>query len=347
MAPDDAALRAFFLEGQELQEAGDDEGAALVYRHLIGTDSGGGEEHDIVLSMAHNGLAEICIDNAMVSGFPLCWTDGTEAHLREALAHLARATACFAGNSTTTMSEALLRRDLGQSTEAVACWLRAAALPPAPRARAASGSDEEGDTWRQDWELGPQERCAPLAAMHGALLLSQLGRHADAAPLLRRMGFRWRLAPAVWACAAMRRAGPRDADSSPVRVFPEAVGPGTYELLRSAFAPSASYWRETAYESAAGDKSYFTWYVDLRGGAPAAGNAVERLIARLAPLTGCDDLVSCEWWVHQRAAGRGAGHELHFDVEEATMESTGRTVHPAVSSVVYVEIAPYIVYRRG
>jgi len=65
-------------------------------------------------------------------------------------------------------------------------------------------------------------------------------------------------------------------------------------------------------------------------------HAVDRLILSLWPLLGRTDITSCEWWVHQRAVGRGWGHELHFDVEERTMELTGRVVHPAVSSVVYL-----------
>jgi hypothetical protein len=47
-------------------------------------------------------------------------------------------------------------------------------------------------------------------------------------------------------------------------------------------------------------------------------------------------LVSAEWWVHSRLAGRNVGHELHFDLEERALEATGRIVHPTLSSVLYL-----------
>ena len=97
-------------------------------------------------------------------------------------------------------------------------------------------------------------------------------------------------------------------------------------------SPAARPRRLRALSSASAVASASTTY----GWRAIEHNVVERLLLRLWPLLGRPDLTSCEWWVHQRAAGRCWGHELHFDVEERTMELTGRVVHPAISSVVYL-----------
>ena len=477
----------------------------------------GGPPAMMVTSMAHNTRAEMALDRALDDGFPL--RAFPEETLREAEAHLERALSVNPWNTAALMNSAMLARDLGDADKAAEHWRRASCRPPSWQDPDCSDDEDEVcDGWREAWLVDPYEKSVALACMYRALLLCQLGEHADADRELRRFGFRWKLAPGVWDLAAGRSDGivagapgllppppppplrlplrlplsggghggeaapseePQGAGGSggaassaavaaaaaaaapwpvPVRQFANAVAPGIYQALRRAFAPEAAYWRETQYENASASKRYFTFYVDLPellrkagaaegaavgaaeggggdGGEGAEGsvvlgaagslpsplaaappgarsraaasapvsrgaivgasssssqsrrqrrrpsmqeaasaaasaaspaspaahpwrlralssasavasatfgwraldhNVVERLLLRLWPLLGRPDLTSCEWWVHQRAAGRSWGHELHFDVEERTMEITGRVVHPAVSSVVYL-----------
>lgn len=306
--------------------------------------------------MALNGRAELALDRAIAAGFPLRPCPGEQ---QTAAKLLRNAMSSFPANVTALMNAALLSRDEGDAERALQLWAQVVD----EQLRSGSGSTKD-ETWSEDWVRAPRRRCAPLACLYRALLLSQLGRHTEATPELQRLGFRWRLAPAVWDCARLRPAafagpgtpaspaGARAAakvamqeTSVPVAMYADAAPAGTHAALRRAFAPGAAYWRETRYESAAARKRYHTFYADadaLRA-PPATGvahsNAIERLLRALLPLTGEDvapSLRCCEWWVHQRVAGRSLGHELHYDCHEPTMEASGEVVHPRVSSVYYI-----------
>ena len=339
---------ALFFAAQDAAAAGGSDEAECLWTQLLAADcdgdvdgTDGTDEMDeppacVVRSMAYNGLAELALDRALASGFPLrpCPQDqhAAEDRLRMALCE------CPA-NSTAAMSAALLAHDAGDAKGALALFAQAA------RAVDSSGDPSAASGWREDWLLAPHRHAAPLAVLYRALLLSQLGRHEEATPELQRLGFRWRLAGGVWECARTPRGGhertatPDESDGGTVRLYRDAVAPGMFHALTRAFAADAAYWRETRYETAARGKRYFTFYVDLdelrQRSAPS--HAIEALILSLLPLTGRgNELRACEWWVHRRASGRGWGHELHYDLEEAIMEASGRVVHPALSSVVYL-----------
>ena len=362
-----SSLADAFFDAQDLLDAGETSRAreclrqvAEMAEQLRNSDAAGEPPAPLVASAASNCLAELAIDEAISLGFPLGAQRGAAAAVERARAHLARALAAWPENAQAAVSLGLLERDCGSPDAALRAWSAAAALP------LDAGDDGDGDgdgddDWRAAWLVEPRRRCVPLAAMQCALLLSQLGRHAEAAPLLRRFGFRRRLTAAVWAAArappkrgraaARRRrraaaaaaaaaaADFRGAGACPVAVFAEAVPPALEAQLRRAFAPGAAYFAETGYEGASEAKRYFTFAVDvarLASGAAAPATAVEEVVVRLAALLGRDDLVWAEWWVHSRLGGRSAGHELHFDLEERTLETGGRVLHPAVSSVVYL-----------
>jgi tetratricopeptide (TPR) repeat protein len=359
MGDDEPSRLDVFFAAQDAASAGREDEADELYAFAAQAPSDVDEPSDdgppasLVKSMAHNGRAELALDRALVAGFPLksCPTEVDAAIQSLQLALLAHS-----ANSTALMNRALLARDVGDPELALQLWAQVVSSD----SRGSGGRDSGGDDseWREDWLLAPQRRSAPLAITYRALLLSQLGRHEEALAPLRRLGYRWRLAPPVWDCA---RTGvgcgdpggsdgdddsAYDASSQFVRLTDSAVSLGTYTALCRAFAPGAAYWRQTGYETASASKRYFTFYVDLselldRGGqAPSETrptSAIERLLLQLLPLTGrASELKSCEWWVHRRAAGRNVGHEMHFDCEEQTMETSGHVVHPAVSSVVYL-----------
>ena len=313
-----------------------------------GNGDGIGPPAGIVQSMALNGQAELALDRALASGFPL-QLDGTNAikELRHATTLLQMSINACTENATALMNLAMLARDEGDASLALRYWSEVCA-------RTDDGGCDDDD-WREDWLCEPRRRSTPLACLYRALLLSQLGRHDEASTDLRRLGYRWRLSPAVWDCARTQplaldlqarsaASAASGASEDHARLYSHAVGEGVYSALRRTFAPGAAYWRETRYETASASKRYFTFYVDLEdlkasqhSQRAAPTSAIEALLLALLPLTGkASSLRSCEWWVHQRAAGRGFGHELHYDLEEQTMETCGRVLHPAVSSVVYL-----------
>ena len=359
---DDCSAADLFFAAQDAAEAGQEQMADELYAAVADADDDNedkGGSHppiSVVKSMALNARAELALDRALASGFPMQPSSAAEDEQRAAIQLLQAAIRKCPENATALMNRALLARDLGDDETALQLWSKAAASPTPAAKKSGSKRDNtegsESNDWREDWLLEPRRNIAPLACMYRALLLSQIGAHEEATVELRRLGYRWRLSPAVWDCA---RTPPPPTPPTPLpshppppaepaRLYRNAVSGGVRQALRRAFAPGAAYWRETRYESAAASKRYFTFYVDLaelkeraesQRGAPTS--AIERLLLSLLPLTGKEtELRSCEWWVHQRAAGRGFGHELHYDLEEQTMEVSGRILHPTVSSVAYL-----------
>ena len=322
-----------YFDAQDRADAGDELSAARLLQRIVQTTVTT-EGSRIISSAAHNCLAEAQIDRAVALGFPMSVERPSEiAPVLEARRLLGRALKLWPQNAQAAMSLALLERDCGNAECALHLWSMVAALP----STTGGGLDDE---WAEAWILEPRRRCLPLAAMYSALLLSQLGRHAQATPYLRCFGFTRALAPGVWAAARtppsreVKRGGDGGAASCPVRYFADALRTQTHESLLAAFAPGAAYWRETGYEQASANKQYFTFGVDvaaLRSGARAPSNLAEATVVQLLPLLGHegDALVSAEWWVHSRLAGRNVGHELHYDLEERVLEAT--VCHAAVA----------------
>ena len=178
----------------------------------------------------------------------MCLAAGSADQYRAAASLLTSALNACPENVNALMNLALRKRR--RRRQLLQLWSDAASLPTAEER---CGADE----WRERWLDEPRRRCAPLACLYRALLLSQLGRSSEATVALQRLGYRWRLSPAVWDLA---RTPPSDATNAPagvagvtstalpVRFFSRAVGNGVYAALRRAFSPEASYWRETQYE---------------------------------------------------------------------------------------------------
>ena len=174
----------------------------------------------------------------------------------------------------------------------------------------------------------PLQKCLPVAAYYEALLLSQLNRHGEALEPMRRFGFRYRIAPQVWALA---HDGPGAQDrttttttsaQSPVHFFADAVPPSLATPLRKALCPNAAFWshcsppsqqsptlaqtllltrspgvsstrRENDYSS----REYFSFFYDVKR---PPSNVVEQLIRHLLPKLGRSDIVGAEWVHTQR-----------------------------------------------
>lgn len=210
-------------------------------------------------------------------------------------------------------------------------------------------------------DVGNPEREA--AAYEAALLLHGLGDHGAADQLAARLGFKLRLADPCFHAL--------DADSASVAAQPppdklcavdECIGPALLERLGRLFAPSSPFWTEHGYPS----DHFWSYHVPIAGdegdlapprkrarrssgrrrkGATASsapGAALIRSVAdALLPLVrrvagAAVEGVRCvEWWAHSRP-GSGAGHQLHWDLDEKRLGSQP-IPHPLVSCVLYLD----------
>eukprot|EP00962_Isochrysis_galbana_P016214 scaffold4639_cov117-Isochrysis_galbana.AAC.1 len=231
-----------------------------------------------MLAASLNVLGEAGLDRATAAGFP--FGAGGWAEAREAIALFERALAAMPHHCEAAMSLALIHRDCGDLTQTQRCW-RAVSVSQPVRAAGQSPCQVE---WAE-WLESSRRRCVPLACLHLAIALSTQGEHRSATPLLRRFGFRIRLAPEVWAAAAAgpppELSPPSAPPAAPLRLWADAVPPLLMRQLNTAFAPWAPYWRETGYHEASAQKRYFTFGVpDLAGlvsGARQPAHAVEAL----------------------------------------------------------------------
>lgn len=119
-----------------------------------------------------------------------------EGRADDALAACDRALASLPENADALLLRGALRRARGELELAEADWR--AALDNARSAvadYADEAEEEEGEDWREDPVCRAQV-CAGLVAQHElALLLSQLGRHAEADSHLAQLGMRYKLSP--------------------------------------------------------------------------------------------------------------------------------------------------------
>jgi hypothetical protein len=289
----------------------------------------------VVRSTALNNMGELELDHALAAMGATGTGGGSSGTTGLAAAKelFGQALSCWPENAAAAVSLATMERDAGDFGAAVAWFQAVACLPLTPEPT--TGGEECDSSWVEEWVMGARRSCVGVASYMLSLLHSQLTHHDQALPHSRRFGFRYRIAPSVWAAAhappEQLNVGEPLAADCPVRLYENAVPPGLGKTLRSALAPDAAYWRETGYSA----REYFSFYFALDSRAPT--NAVEELIMQLLPLTGCaDELVSAEWWTHTKSLGRNIGHQLHYDMEEGILEQTGERIHPRLSSVVYL-----------
>ena len=111
-------VRAFF-HAQDAAQAGREEEADELFATISDAaddvDGSGGGEHpppSVVKSMALNARAEIALDRALASGFPLQPSSEAAEQQREAIRLLQAAIRACPLNATAMMNRALLARDL-------------------------------------------------------------------------------------------------------------------------------------------------------------------------------------------------------------------------------------------
>eukprot|EP00811_Abedinium_folium_P032601 NODE_5632_length_1749_cov_6.642417.p1 GENE.NODE_5632_length_1749_cov_6.642417~~NODE_5632_length_1749_cov_6.642417.p1 ORF type:complete len:516 (-),score=82.47 NODE_5632_length_1749_cov_6.642417:127-1674(-) len=292
---------------------------------------------EIIASEAHNVLGEVRLDLAEAAEAAPATGSGqlTPSALRAAAARdFDSALALLAGHPGACLSLGHLHREACRYSDALMLYARAAALEAPALPSRVAGRKRQLPDWREDWLYAPRRRCLPIAAYHLAHLLSRLGRHEEAVPVMRRFSCRFRIAPSVW-CREELPAASHQLTELPAapRLFRGAIPAVVSDALRRGFAPRAPYWRENDYQN----REYFSWSYD-----PSAepSNTVEEFIRHiLLPLLGRDDIVSAEWWAHTRPRASDLGHQLHFDMDELTLEASGRVLHPVLSAVAYLSPA--------
>ena len=193
-----------------------------------------------------------------------------------------------------------------------------------------------------DLERKPTERTRAVravAAYQLATLLLQdatTAREGDA--LVWRLGFGLRLADEVLRYDVTLSRPPRRARNAP-RVVDRALSEANLRSLAAVFGRDAPYW--PAHE---GSDGFYSYNVPLDDAGPLGG-----LLRALRPAADVEGATSGEIWAHSREAD--GAHQLHYDLDEAALRSTGETRSPIASSVFYLETvdnagAPTMIMER-
>ena len=318
---------AAFLHGQELEDIGDLPSALEIYQDVCASSAAASAMPfdcslpfrtvspplPLVVSMALNSLGGAHLDAGRI---PMARTAFTKS-LR-----------LWASNGMSLMNLGDLERSHGCQDKALAFYERAAALKPLGKSRQPE--------WVESWLATPRIECVALASCMCILMLHQRDCFDAALPYLRRFNSEYRIAPAVWRLVNDVSGGRREpariaAPDERVYRYADAVPLPLLATLKQAFAPGAAFWAETNYVAG----SYYSFYFDVR---QAPSNAVEQLALTLLPLTGCAERIAgVSWWAHSKPAFSSIGHQLHFDTEERTLAATGEVLHPAVTTVCYLQ----------
>eukprot|EP00752_Nemacystus_decipiens_P001527 g1497.t1 len=220
-------------------------------------------------------------------------------------------------------------------------------------------------------EAGEEAQEVAQAAAEGlSLLLCQEGRDKEAAKVLKRRGFRYRLATSVLrypppslakeissgsaAAGGVKAAERGGAEGAPlatttsggkgsgsnssdasefVAAFDDALPGGMLSHLQEAFGSRSRFWSEHGYNSETGTPGYFS-YIHPLGKKPTT--SIEQVINRVRTLAErsfpeVKEAKFVEWWAHRRP--HSSGHQMHFDSDN---EGRGGVRNPIVSVVVYV-----------
>ena len=182
-----------------------------------------------------------------------------------------------------------------------------------------------------------QRVCDGVCAQHElALRFAFNGDDAQADEMLRALGFRYKLSPAIMSPLKARGLAHKKSKSA-LRGEPillDGVLPESLVLaLTHAFRSDSAFWRAHDYPTPA-----FFSYLSPLDREPCT--LIEQVAAALLPtvreVLGADapSFEAVEWWAHTRAPHEG--HQLHYDLDEARLAACGEVNHPLVSSVLYI-----------
>lgn len=362
---DSDLLLPLFLEAQTREDIGDASATALYMQLVDAAEQCCRPEptavDDDALCRAEQPPASLLVAVALAT---LGASHLDAMQLEDARAAFLQSLKWWPANATALVKLGDMEHGRGNVTAALQYYERTASLPPFPEQSHDGEADGGPSAWAAAWAIDPRNEGVRLASYMCALLAHQRLDFEHAQEYLARFrGLQYRLSPEVWRCVARgpparpppkpkRRRGECDhyqsaspsssssqqqqqqkldpTDASTVRLVAQSVSPSILSTLRSAFLPSAPFWKETRYQLKGASSFWYDVSTEPR-------NAIEALARRLLPSTGvAERIVGVEWWVHTRPEGRSVGHPLHFDTEEVTL-MRGELLHPLVSSVTYVQ----------
>ena len=193
-----------------------------------------------------------------------------------------------------------------------------------------------------DLQRKPTERTRAVRAVAAyqlaTLLLQDSTTAKEGDELVWRLGFRLRLADEALRYDATLRRPPRRAQNAP-RVVDGALSEVNLRSLAAIFGRDAGYW-----EAHAGSDGFYSYNVPLDDEGPLGG-----FLRALRPAANVENATSGEIWAHAREAD--GAHQLHYDLDETALRSSGDTRSPIKSSVFYLETidndgAPTLVMER-
>jgi hypothetical protein len=192
-----------------------------------------------------------------------------------------------------------------------------------------------------------------------ALLLHALGKHKEGDQYAASLGFRYRLNNLIFEGGQKKSA--RCDGNKRVRVFDNLIPAPLLSALKTVFCPTSDFWTKHDYPT----DTFFSYNLSLSSGGESAARASKKqrtgsgsssstdtsTLVLLRQLADCllpaaqtvfpdadSSVSSAEWWAHSRR-GCGAGHQLHFDLDELRVRDAAAAAlpHPLASCVLFLE----------
>lgn len=169
--------------------------------------------------------------------------------------------------------------------------------------------------------------CSQVAIYELALLHSQLGNFSEADKYLTMLGFILKLSNSI-ICPSSAPSDQKQATSSvrhssdaPVVVFDDVLPPNLLQPLLDAFSPSSTFWSEHKYPT-----DEFFSYSCKKSDDPSLMSQIIEVVTPLIDSHFKDTKIlsrscSVEWWCHKRDESSGFAHQLHFDLDENSLQS--------------------------
>jgi tetratricopeptide (TPR) repeat protein len=174
--------------------------------------------------------------------------------------------------------------------------------------------------------------CSQVAIYELALLHSQLGNFNEADKYLATLGFVLKLSNQI-ICPSVHPTSSvlRDQKQAPVSVrqlsdaavvsFDNVLPLNLLQPLLEAFSPSSTFWSEHSYPT----EEFFS-YSCKKSDKPSL---MSQIIKFLTPLIDshfkdmkiASKCSSVEWWCHKRDQSSGFAHQLHFDLDENSLQT--------------------------
>jgi hypothetical protein len=210
-------------------------------------------------------------------------------------------------------------------------------------------------------KLEKDREVGDAARYEQALLLHALGRHKEGDQYAAQLGFKYRLNNLIFEGGQKKTA--RSNGGKRVRVFDDLLPEKLLSELRSAFGPESDFWGKHDYPTdtffsyngpiVSIDRPVKKQRTESSAGKTAGSHSNETsTLALIRQVADCllpaakfvfpdqnSTATSAEWWAHSRR-GCGAGHQLHFDLDELRVRGAGANdalPHPLASCVIFLE----------